>query len=110
MERIGFGIDDQAFADGESACRGGLWHHPNGAVRRILHPSFDEAHSAHSDGLQARVIAENRDFKTEALHGFDDQFAFGNRKFDSVDDDIDGLDVGRRCHGVFYEALMASLA
>ena len=110
VEGVRFGIDDQALADREGAGCGRLRHHTDGAVLRVLHAGFDKAHTAHADWLEARVVAEDRDFEPKALDGFDDQFAFGNRKFDSVDDDIDGLDVGRRCHDAFYEAQVPTLA
>lgn len=110
VERVRFSVDDQTFADGQGASGRGLGHHADRPVRGVLHAGFDEAHAAHTDWLEAWVVAENGNFETETLDGFDDQFAFGNRKFDPVDDDIDGLDVGRRCHGVFYEAQVASLA
>jgi len=99
VDLFGVGIDDHVVAGGESAGGLGFWHFADGAVW-LFESDFDEAHPAHADRFHARVVAENRNFKAESFHGFDDEFVFWNLKFNIVDRDGDQLFLCYRCHGV----------
>ena len=103
-----FGENHHAFGRLRGAKRLRLGHHRDlrravfvergRAVRvHFRHPDFAQAHAAHSDRRQFRVIAKTRHIDADLRGGFDSRRAFGNGNFLPVNGE--GYKIGHRTFG-----------